>query len=192
MLDDKVEQMDLSILDWFVVIVVLLVLVVLLDGYRRAQRSRRNQVRLSKNAKRMAKKGASEADDELSSPSSNMVGQPRVLREPSVDVPNSFGSALDDHDMSHDGGIEACPFMSGQMDETNQPSVDNETIANIDETMLSDAPVTDQPSVNPQEEEALDPLFIDPIKAQKLAGLDGMPHSPISMQEPPQRSSRQE
>lgn len=48
--------MELSIRDWMMVIGVLLLLAVVLDGLRRAQKERRNQVRLSRNAKRMQKK----------------------------------------------------------------------------------------------------------------------------------------
>ena len=64
--------MDLSIQDWMFVIVGLLVIVVLLDGYRRAQRARRNQVRLSRNAKRMAK--MSEQEKSLNASASNNNG----------------------------------------------------------------------------------------------------------------------
>ncbi len=47
--------MDLSIRDWLMVIGVLLLLAVALDGYRRARRERKNQVKLSRSAKRSAR-----------------------------------------------------------------------------------------------------------------------------------------
>ncbi len=56
--------MDLSIKDWLMVIGVLLLLAVALDGYRRARNERKNQVKLSKNAKRSARNHKSGIDDE--------------------------------------------------------------------------------------------------------------------------------
>lgn len=54
--------MDLSIRDWMVVIGVLLMLVVGLDGYRRSKRERENRVRISKTAKRRARKAGPQQD----------------------------------------------------------------------------------------------------------------------------------
>lgn len=73
--------MDLSMLDWVVVIVLLLLLVVGLDGYRRAQRERRNRVRISKNAKRNF-----EIEDEQDFPSELPNGGARKVETREVET----------------------------------------------------------------------------------------------------------
>ncbi|CAA0113657.1 Cell division protein ZipA [BD1-7 clade bacterium] len=52
--------MELSIRDWLLIIGILLLMAVALDGIRRARQERRNQVRLSRNAKRAARKAEDE------------------------------------------------------------------------------------------------------------------------------------
>ncbi len=68
--------MELSIRDWLLIIGILLLMAVALDGLRRARNERRNQVRLSKNAKRAARKGVDDSlpNSELPNGGARLVG----------------------------------------------------------------------------------------------------------------------
>ncbi|MCK5881370.1 MAG: hypothetical protein KAG18_05790, partial [Sinobacterium sp.] len=129
--------MDLSILDWFIVIVGMLLLVVLLDGYRRAQRGRRNQVRLSKNAKRLSKQStANEKKFTAELPNGGARSVPQGAKQAKEPVVASGLSAQDDFTVE--------PELSSQ-ESSPQPAFDEpEPLCEAD---------------------ALDPLFVDPFKS---------------------------
>jgi cell division protein ZipA len=80
--------MDLSIRDWMIVIGVLMLLAVALDGYRRASRDRKNQVRLARNAKR-AQGGFSDIEEnylsELPNGGARVIG---IVEGPDIDPTN--------------------------------------------------------------------------------------------------------
>ena len=136
--------MDLSILDWFIVIVGMLVLVVLLDGYRRAQRARRNQVRLSKNAKRLSKASAAENKFTAELPNG---GARVVLNNHQVDEPVTSGLSAQDN-FTVGASVDV-----GNIDESVEPSVtDDEGAAQAEAETFT-------------ETEEIDPLFVDPFKA---------------------------
>lgn len=80
--------MELSIRDWMMVIGVLLLLAVVLDGLRRAQKERRNQVRLSRNAKRMQKKKHQEDEADEHSFAELPKGGARVIGSRDESVAN--------------------------------------------------------------------------------------------------------
>ncbi len=147
--------MDLSILDWFIVIVGMLVLVVLLDGYRRAQRSRRNQVRLSKNAKRLSK--LNKDDDSFTSELPN--GGARVVTgSPSVNV-DTIDSGLTAQD-----DFTVHPNMPNTDDITDSSySAENDTSisAHTKNQVENDHSDTDTDDI--------DPLFADPFKAKSTS-----------------------
>ena len=80
--------MELSIRDWMLVIGVLMLLTVVLDGYRRASRERKNQVRLSRNAKRAKRKDSANREEfpsELPNGGARVVG---VSNGPDIDPRN--------------------------------------------------------------------------------------------------------
>jgi cell division protein ZipA len=81
--------MELNIRDWMIVIGVLMLLAVALDGYRRASRDRKNQVRLAKNAKR-AQGGYSDIEEsnylsELPNGGARVIG---IIEGPDIDPTN--------------------------------------------------------------------------------------------------------
>src|SRR5690606_27523775 len=72
--------MELSVRDWLIIVGVLLVLAVLLDGYRRMRQERRNQIRmsLSRNAA-----GSDDPSPELTNPELPNGGARVVAKHPS-------------------------------------------------------------------------------------------------------------
>ena len=142
--------MDLNIQDWMMVIGVLLVLAVALDGYRRARRERNNQVRLSRNAKRAARKSAEESDKENYT-SELPGGGARVIsrRESEVDP------------------LSPPEIASERID----PQFKKEPTFSLDDDLPLESQVqspqnSDTNAVEP-ESYSVDPLFADPFKAGK-------------------------
>lgn len=146
--------MDLSIRDWMLVIGVLLVLALALDGYRRAQRRHKNQVRLSRNAKRMARKGI-EAE---AYPSELSGSGPRVVarkEETGPDFADDFRENFEESCVSEkteptlaepDGDpLDSCRFSAIDSDDVNENSGYTDNIDSY----------------------PVDPLFADPFKVGK-------------------------
>ena len=148
--------MDLSILDWFIVIIGMLVLVVLLDGYRRAQRSRRNQVRLSKNAKRSSKK--SPVVDKFTSELPN--GGARFLSGSNVHIEPGF-SAADNFNVN-----DAIPETLVDKADDVEPFSQANTGLDNGGTLSAD--------------DELDPLFVDPFKVKSQSSVKLKQHNETS------------
>jgi cell division protein ZipA len=150
--------MELSIRDWMLVIGVLLLIAVVLDGYRKAQRERRNQVRLSRNAKKMAKMSEAENDSfestaELPNGGARVVGS-RALAEDEIDPLNPpeikserkyIVDAADDVDESEADTIISETFSAAPRTSTAPTAP---TAAELDDI----------------ESDEIDPLFVDPFK----------------------------
>jgi len=180
--------MDLSIRDWMFVIGVLLVLAVMLDGYRRAQRARRNQVRLSKNAKRMSKRSVEETsrtqvqddfadvepgrcpfgfdqqDDETSPPLNNQdlgLGEVR-----STDTQDDLDPLFVDPikaSKQDDVGLEST-FTAPSFSAVDSPSILNEEETQILQTARDE--------LNAEYEEQASPEAVAPTQAQTQTSSD--------------------
>ncbi|SRR5690554_2381044 len=87
--------MELNIRDWLMVIGVLLFLVVALDAYRRAQRDRKNRVKITRQATR-----ARFADDEVELPSSELPNgaSKRLINKISGAIEDTLANLTDDKD----------------------------------------------------------------------------------------------
>ena len=143
--------MDLSIQDWMFVIVGLLVIVVLLDGYRRAQRARRNQVRLSRNAKRMAK--MSEQEKSLNASASNNNGNS-----------NSQSQLGDDSSLSAPRPIAGESPTGDMLDDEMQ--AEHLSATHAAQPNLSTNNANNKSYQADTADEAIDPLFADPFLAE--------------------------
>ena len=140
--------MDLSIRDWMFVIGVLLLMAVALDGYRRFQKDRSNRVRVSKSAKRRAKKTVvKDADEDVEdAPSTEKRATSSSLGVSRID-PNVFSDATSELEFDAAAGLRA------------EPVVDEaETVVDaIVETK-------DLPIETEKDHGDVDPLFEDPFK----------------------------
>lgn len=143
--------MELSIRDWMWVIGVLLFLAVALDGYRRARRERKKQVRLSNNAKRAARKGVTKEDKD-DYPSELPGGGARVVshrQQASEDFQATDNS--EDQTIRSDKKEPTLSIEDDSLDEPNDP---------FDDSAYEDSE---------QKHYSVDPLFTDPFKVSKKA-----------------------
>lgn len=129
--------MDLSIRDWMLVIGVLMLLAVALDGYRRASRERKTQVRLSRNAKRIQTAGMADQDgfpSELPNGGARVVG---IIEGPDIDPTNppDIPSERIPVKIKPDPRVEA---ILNKPEQRHEPTLGNElpAVAEIDEDPL--------------------------------------------------------
>ena len=146
--------MELSIRDWMFVIGVLLLLAVALDGYRRARRERRNQVKLSRNAKRAARRRIveePEPEQERERYTSELPGggARRVVRS---------------NRTTADSDEPEAPVEKKALKEKKEPTIsfDDDMVEGETESMEESPEKQSSPAVGRYD---IDPLFTDPFKS---------------------------
>lgn len=137
--------MELSIRDWLLIIGILLLMAVALDGIRRARQERRNQVRLSRNAKRAARKA--EDEDPFNS-----------------ELPNGGARVADNKNMSEDGEADSDLHAAADFSaDSTSSAADDELRPEIASTSADALGV----SGAALDGDDIDPLFTDPFKVQR-------------------------
>jgi cell division protein ZipA len=179
--------MELNIRDWMMVIGVLLLIAVSLDGYRRVQRERRNQVRLSKNAKRSS--NTAEEDwptlSELPNGGARVVGKREAVAFDPLNPPEIASELKPLQSQSDAEDLDAIEPQSIYVDDRDEDDVNDGSMhafgthAEYDEVALAASQAVNQPqavsqpqaSASPQQQSEkedyhVDPLFSNPFDSQ--------------------------
>lgn len=153
--------MEWDIRDWLMVIGGLLFLAVLLDGYRRARNERRNQVRLSRNAKRMQ----SSNDNKKKQNAANAAEgeEEKEVKEFTSELPNGGARVVERREDSIDP-LNPPEIVSERVDLAKKQTDASQLAAGTSEKI---EPVISDETLVVDEPYSVDPLFADPFDKPK-------------------------